>query len=294
MKDRGSWQLQLRQMTPRSRCASTATKEMGPAVHELSPGKWKDEMKLKRERIQVCLHAEERKALRLLQLQREAKGQELRELRRQQLELARLHCDKRRMCFYGWRPWLALMYLCRSFGEKAIFSSTYFSIERAFRAWKLVVSSHEKERSTCKKLLRVQADYFRSRWIQRSCFRAWIMFQRAASFYSWSLRRSCLSTWRKFCAAGVAVYVAGLLKHTWSSWLQSVEEIKAAKLLKELEREKLADTHARRVLQTNALQGWQQEVCRGKVEAGRIKRHAEAWVKIHSWLEELELVRFPS
>ncbi|KAL3692447.1 hypothetical protein R1sor_006098 [Riccia sorocarpa] len=284
MEDRGSWQQQLRQMTPRSRCGSAASNELGPTSNELSPGNWKDEMKLKRERLQVCLIAEEKKTLRLLQQQREARNQELRELRRQQLELARLHCDKQRMCFFGWKPWLALMLLCRSLNEEV----TVFSMKRAFRAWKVIVSSDEKEKSTCKKLLRLQADFFRSRWIQLNCFRAWTMFERAVSFYSWSLMRSCFSTWRKFGATGMAVHEAEVLKHTWSSWLHRVDEIKTAKLVKELENERLADTHARRVLQRNVLRSWQQEACRGKVEAGRIKRHAEAWVKIHSWLEELE------
>lgn len=50
----------------------------------------------------------------------------------------------------------------------------------------------------------------------------------------------------QYCTSGVAVYVKSLLKHYWSSWVHHIEVVKAAKLLKVLERERMADAHARR------------------------------------------------
>ncbi|BFI30363.1 hypothetical protein MPTK2_3g11470 [Marchantia polymorpha subsp. ruderalis] len=291
MDDRGQWQLQLRQypkvQSPRASKQLEAISQSGPTHSEQST-KCKDELKLLRERVQTNVVAEEKKTLRLVALQREGAKQQLRELQVQQWELARLHCEKRLLCFYGWSPWLKLLQMSRSYLQKAVLQSNLYLLRGSFPAWKLILSSEQRKINMYKRLLRVRAENFKAIRLQRNCLKPWIMWQRAVNCHSMGLLRSCLSTWTNYCTSGVAVYVKSLLKHYWSSWVHHIEVVKAAKLLKVLERERMADAHARRVLQSHVLQWWREETCRGKVEANRIKRHAEAWVKIHSWLEELE------
>lgn len=79
-----------------------------------------------------------------------------------------------------------------------------------------------------------------------------------------------------------------LLSRSWSKWTDYARRVKSFQLLKYLEIEQIASLHWKRITYVRILRAWKDGMGVVRQEKKRMKQRAEAWTKIHSWLDEYE------
>ncbi|KAH9536971.1 hypothetical protein CY35_16G027400 [Sphagnum magellanicum] len=244
--------------------------------------------------LQKLALVEEKKALFRQRLQMEKLGHQRRQLLKQQHELASLHSSRRILLHCGWMPWSRLLLACR---ERLQSARGYYK-RRIAKSAVHVLYIHTVDGKTTPRQharsLSMQAAQFRKKWQLLSWWYFWINMRRADHIYPHGLLRRALISLKeellelrsleKFADERNCIR---LYHQMWCVWKQYVSSEKSAKLLKYLETDQKASLHARRARHVRVLKAWKEGLAVLHYEKERSLHKAEAWIKIHSWLNGL-------
>uniref|UniRef100_A0A7I4F4V0 Sfi1 spindle body domain-containing protein n=2 Tax=Physcomitrium patens TaxID=3218 RepID=A0A7I4F4V0_PHYPA len=256
-----------------------------------------EELKLTMDKLQRKAMVEQRKNQEERQNQLKRQAQQRRELLCQQRELANLHNCRRILMHYGLLPWRRFMLECRRSVKAASLNYERLLMKRALQ-WLHIryiqgkLSPKQRARSL---ILRAQA--MQSRWRVRYFWHYWLEGRRGDHLHQqlflkrcWKALKEILEYSRKLGRIGDQRNRFLLLSRSWSKWTDYARRVKSFQLLKYLEIEQIASLHWKRITYVRILRAWKDGMGVVRQEKKRMKQRAEAWTKIHSWLDEYEEV----